>query len=549
MCLGNEILGAKVGGGTHRAAPEDESLLNEEPISLPFLTKPAKKFSNSQVFSGGAVDYHTMSPSLFLLWLLTLPLLPFCAQASVPPLGYYLDCGGSKEVTVDDLKYVSDGSYIKVGSTSPINKPGLLPILSTVRYFPDASARKYCYSLPVIKGSKYMVKTMYYYGGFDGGKEPPVFDQIVEGTRWSVVNTTEDYAKGLSSYFDITVVPAGKTLSVCLARNSHTGSSNPFISALEVKILEASLYNPIDFAKHALVTVSRSVFGGEHIIRFPDDKFNRMWQPYKDQNPVVASQSNVTSSDFWNLPPVKAFNTGVTTSRGKTLEIDWPSMSLPSTYYYISLYFQDNRQQSPFSWRVFDVSINGHLFFSNLNATAKGVTVYAAQWPLSGQTKISLTPTAGTPVGPVINAGEIYQILPLGGRTHTRDVIGMEDLARSIQNPPADWSGDPCLPKGNSWTGVTCTNGFHARVTTLNLTNAGLGGTLPPTLDNLSALSHLWLGGNKLTGTIPDLNGLKDLETLHLEKNNFEGPLPPSIGKLPKLREIYSDFQGEAKEK
>jgi len=181
--------------------------------------------------------------------------------------GYYLDCGGSKEVTVDDLKYVSDGSYIKVGSTSPINKPGLLPILSTVRYFPDASARKYCYSLPVIKGSKYMVKTMYYYGGFDGGKEPPVFDQIVEGTRWSVVNTTEDYAKGLSSYFDITVVPAGKTLSVCLARNSHTGSSNPFISALEVKILEASLYNPIDFAKHALVTVSRSVFGGEHIIR------------------------------------------------------------------------------------------------------------------------------------------------------------------------------------------------------------------------------------------------------------------------------------------
>lgn len=43
----------------------------------------------------------------------------------------------------------------------------------------------------------------------------------------------------------------------------------------------------------------------------------------------------------------------------------------------------------------------------------------------------------------------------------------MEDLARSIQNPPADWNGDPCLPKGNSWTGVTCSNGFLARVITL----------------------------------------------------------------------------------
>lgn len=43
----------------------------------------------------------------------------------------------------------------------------------------------------------------------------------------------------------------------------------------------------------------------------------------------------------------------------------------------------------------------------------------------------------------------------------------MEDLARSIQNPPVDWHGDPCLPKGNSWTGVTCSNGFHAQVMTL----------------------------------------------------------------------------------
>lgn len=154
---------------------------------------------------------------------------------------------------------------------------------------------------------------------------------------------------------------------------------------------------------------------------FPDDKFNRMWQPFKDQNPAVASHSNVTSSDFWNLPPNKAFSYGITTSRGKTLEIQWPPVSLPSTMYYISLYFHENRSPSPFSWRVFDVSINGHTFFSNLNATTKGVTVYAAQWPLSGKTKVTLTPSRGMPVGPVINAGEVYQILPLGGRTQTRD--------------------------------------------------------------------------------------------------------------------------------
>src|ERR1044072_241116 len=133
--------------------------------------------------------------------------------------GYFLNCGGSKEVTVDGLKYINDGSYIKAGSTATVNKLDLLPTLSTLRYFPNTSARKYCYSFPVIKGHKYLVKTVYYYGGFDGGKQPPVFDQIVEGTRWSTVNTTEDYAKGLSSYYEVVVASSGKTLSVCLARN------------------------------------------------------------------------------------------------------------------------------------------------------------------------------------------------------------------------------------------------------------------------------------------------------------------------------------------
>ena len=85
------------------------------------------------------------------------------------------------------------------------------------------------------------------------------------------------------------------------------------------------------------------------------------------------------------------------------------------------LYFQDNRTPSPYSWRVFNVSVNGKNFFSNLNVTTKGVTVYSSMWPLSGQTEISLSPADGMPVGPVINAGEVLQILALGGRTLSRD--------------------------------------------------------------------------------------------------------------------------------
>lgn len=176
--------------------------------------------------------------------------------------GFPLSCGSSNEVTQGSLKYIPDEGFISVGNKSALKTPGLLPVLSTLRYFPDTSARKYCYELPVIKGGKYLVRTTYYYGGYDGGKQPPVFDQIIEGTKWSIVNTTADYANGMSSYYEIVVVSTGKTLSVCLARNEHTASS-PFISALELEYLENSMYNSTDFSKYALITVARHNFGVE----------------------------------------------------------------------------------------------------------------------------------------------------------------------------------------------------------------------------------------------------------------------------------------------
>lgn len=162
---------------------------------------------------------------------------------------------------------------------------------------------------------------------------------------------------------------------------------------------------------------------------FSDDKFNRIWQPFNDKNPVVNSHSNITPSDIWNLPPEKVFNTGLTASRGKELKIQWPPWPLPSAAYYISLYFQDSRSPSPFSWRVFSVSVNGKKFVTNLNATTNGVTVYSNQWPLSGQTQILLTPANGMPVGPIINAGEVFLIQPSGGKTLTRD--GMYRYSRN----------------------------------------------------------------------------------------------------------------------
>lgn len=121
------------------------------------------------------------------------------------------------------------------------------------------------------------------------------------------------------------------------------------------------------------------------------------------------------------MPPAKSLSKGFTESKGKELIINWPVMNLPASSYYVALYFQDNRYPSPYSWRVFDVKVNNQTFYSGHNASAKGVMVYRKQWPLSGQTEIRLTPAANMDKGPLINAGEIYQIVTIGPRTHPKE--------------------------------------------------------------------------------------------------------------------------------
>lgn len=140
-----------------------------------------------------------------------------------------------------------------------------------------------------------------------------------------------------------------------------------------------------------------------------------------DDNAVEKSHVKVTSSGFWNMPPAKVFGAAIVGSRGNPLTIKWTTFALPSSYYYIALYFQDTRTPAPLNWRVFNVSVNGETFYSNLNVTTKGVTVYGSEWPVHGLIEISMTPRNDMAVGPAINAGEIFQILPLKGRTLPRD--------------------------------------------------------------------------------------------------------------------------------
>ncbi|KAL1342695.1 hypothetical protein HN51_029208 [Arachis hypogaea] len=468
--------------------------------------------------------------------LLLLPLLFTLSFSQTFPKGYSLNCGALSGTKIDGREWISDSAYISTGTPKNVTPSVLHPTLATVRSF-NYQVKKHCYSVPVYRGAKYLLRSTFFYGAVNGPDHPspPVFDQIVDGTLWTVVNTTVDYANGNSTLYEGMFLAQGKNMSFCIGSNNYT-DSDPFISALEFLIVGGSLYNTTDFTKFGLSLVARSSFGySGSPIRYPDDQFDRIWEPYAQGNSTKANTDNVSVSGFWNLPPLKIFETHIGSDQLESLELRWPPASLPSSKYYVALYFADDAAGS----RIFNISVNDITYFRDLNAISSGVVVFANQWPLSGPTTVTLTPTANSSLGPLINAGEVFEVLSLGERTLTRDVIALERIKKSLRNPPLDWNGDPCMPQQYAWTGITCSTGPRIRVVTLNLTSMELSGSLSPFVANMTALTNIWLGNNSLSGHIPDLGSLTLLETLHLEDNQFDGEIPSSLGNISTLHEIF----------
>ena len=105
---------------------------------------------------------------------------------------------------------------------------------------------------------------------------------------------------------------------------------------------------------------------------------------------------------------------------------------------------------------------------------------------------------------------------------------------------------------------------YSINIISLNLTDNGLTGEIPPEIGELTNLTSLVLRYNELTGSIPaeigdltqlwsldlrfnNLSGsipaelwtLTNLEQLRIQKNQFTGSIPPEIGNLTELTHLY----------
>ncbi len=91
----------------------------------------------------------------------------------------------------------------------------------------------------------------------------------------------------------------------------------------------------------------------------------------------------------------------------------------------------------------------------------------------------------------------------------------------------------------DTWFGITVED---ERVKIVDLDNNNLNGTVPPEIENLTAVTYLYLSDNQLVGEIPpEIGNLASVEYLYMGNNQFTGSIPPEIGKLPNLSDFYLD--------
>ncbi|KAJ0975093.1 hypothetical protein J5N97_017058 [Dioscorea zingiberensis] len=114
-------------------------------------------------------------------------------------------------------------------------------------------------------------------------------------------------------------------------------------------------------------------------------------------------------------------------------------------------------------------------------------------------------------------------------------------LKQAFDHPPfaGNWSGVQCSGNISSWFGLQCLNN---RVVSISLTDLGLSGMIrdPLILANLTELTLLSLKNNSISGTMMNFSyNQKLITSIDLSLNLFTGPISSSLTSLNLLQSLH----------
>ncbi|GJN28529.1 hypothetical protein PR202_gb16668 [Eleusine coracana subsp. coracana] len=468
--------------------------------------------------------------------------LLFLSPSAAQPGFISLDCGGAEDHTdAIGIQWTSDSNFVSGGQTAQLlvqndqNKQQF----TTVRYFP-ADNRKYCYTMNVRNRTRYLVRASFLYGNFDNSNVYPKFDLSLGASPWSTI-VIDDATTPVVE--EAIILAAAPTLSVCLS-NASTGQ--PFISALELRQFNGSLYYTSDETRFFLALSARINFGAESnvSIRYPDDPFDRIWESdsVRRANYLVdvapGTQRILTTKPIFistnDEPPEKVMQTAVVGQDG-SLNYRLDLEGFPGNAWAVS-YFAEIQDLAPNETRKFKLVVPGMPAFSkptvDVEENAQGK--YRLYEP--GYTNVTLPfvfsfgfkKTNDSSEGPILNAMEIYK--------YSQITMGSQDA----------WYHGIHKQVGHKRVvihaylhlGPGC-NALQKRLRG-TLSGMNITGSIPVELTKLSGLVELRLNGNSFTGQIPDFSECHNLQYMYVQNNKLTGQVPKSLFK----KSIILNFSG-----
>ena len=201
----------------------------------------------------------------------------------------------------------------------------------------------------------------------------------------------------------------------------------------------------------------------------------------------------------------------------------------------------DLRAHSPGSASLTALTVTAGGTAQTLSPTFSS-TVYS--YTVHVENSVAQVTIAGTPDGDGTVAPNQQVNLPEAGATRVNVVVRHTDsgttttqtyTVRVIRDGTAETDRAALMALYNSTDGA---NWMH---------NTYWGSAQPlkrwfsVALDSDGRVQYLTLGGNQLSGSIPDLSGLTHLTSLHLRNNALRGPIPDSLGDLTRLQSLWLD--------
>lgn len=310
------------------------------------------------------------------------------------------------------INYVSDEAYVETGINKNISSdfaypknPNLPVPLSDLRSFPEGN--KNCYTLKPTggRGSLNLVRATFLYGNYDGENQLPEFDLYLDVNLWSTVKF-----RNASDVFTTEVIGVAQsdTVSVCFV---DKGLGIPFISALELRPLNDSIYTVESGAPVLLVLLQRLDYGSSNGSgRYKDDIYDRLWLTSNSSSwRSVSTTLPVDNTGNGYKAPSQVIQTGITPQNASdSLELKWTGSELNSRFH-IYMYFAELEKLEKNQTRKFNVSWNGSPLFGPIVPRYLYAETKSNLKALVGKEHhISINKTEDSTLPPIFNAVEIF---------------------------------------------------------------------------------------------------------------------------------------------